>query len=60
MLDYFYSRINTIISYDRVLVMEKGQVDSFDTPAALYAAGGIFYVSFWSAVTKLCSTDSFL
>ncbi|KAK4700227.1 hypothetical protein P7C70_g6022, partial [Phenoliferia sp. Uapishka_3] len=36
-------RINTIISYDRVLVMDKGEVAAFDTPAQLYADGGIFY-----------------
>ncbi|KAL8286968.1 hypothetical protein RQP46_003974 [Phenoliferia psychrophenolica] len=36
-------RINTIISYDRVLVMDKGEVDSFDAPAKLFEAGGIFY-----------------
>ncbi|KAM0753983.1 ABC transporter [Meredithblackwellia eburnea MCA 4105] len=36
-------RINTIISYDRVLVMEKGQVNAFDTPANLFESGGIFH-----------------
>ncbi|SCZ87513.1 BZ3500_MvSof-1268-A1-R1_Chr2-2g04979 [Microbotryum saponariae] len=35
-------RINTIISYDRVLVLDKGTVVAFDTPAALFEAGGIF------------------
>ncbi|SCV70351.1 BQ2448_1745 [Microbotryum intermedium] len=36
-------RINTIISYDRVLVLDKGNVVVFDSPAALYEAGGIFH-----------------
>lgn len=36
-------RINTILAYDRVLVMDKGQVAAFDTPAKLFTDGGIFY-----------------
>lgn len=36
-------RIRTIISYDRILVLSNGTVDSFDTPEALYEQGGIFH-----------------
>jgi ABC-type multidrug transport system fused ATPase/permease subunit len=28
-------RLNTIIDYDRVIVMNKGQIAEFDTPKAL-------------------------
>uniref|UniRef100_A0A6I8NZ47 ATP binding cassette subfamily C member 3 n=1 Tax=Ornithorhynchus anatinus TaxID=9258 RepID=A0A6I8NZ47_ORNAN len=36
-------RLNTIMDYTRVLVLDAGQVAEFDTPAALLAAKGIFY-----------------
>ncbi|KAI5474500.1 ABC transporter [Pseudohyphozyma bogoriensis] len=36
-------RINTIIGYDRVLVMDKGQVAAFETPAELFRQEGIFH-----------------
>jgi ABC-type multidrug transport system fused ATPase/permease subunit len=35
-------RINTIMDYDRVLVMDKGTVAEFDSPAELKAQGGLF------------------
>ncbi|KAH7103342.1 ATP-dependent bile acid permease [Auriculariales sp. MPI-PUGE-AT-0066] len=35
-------RLNTIVYYDRILVMNEGEVAEFDTPLALYDAGGIF------------------
>ena len=35
-------RINTIMDYDRVLVMDKGSVAEFDSPAELKAQGGLF------------------
>jgi len=35
-------RLMTIINYDRVLVMDQGNVAEFDTPANLFAQGGIF------------------
>jgi len=35
-------RLQTIINYDRVLVMDQGNVAEFDTPTALFATGGIF------------------
>ncbi|KAI0288069.1 ABC transporter [Russula brevipes] len=35
-------RLHTIISYDRVCVMDKGKIAEFDTPEALYAQRGVF------------------
>ncbi|NWU77023.1 MRP3 protein, partial [Onychorhynchus coronatus] len=36
-------RLNTIMDYTRVLVLENGTIAEFDTPANLIAAKGIFY-----------------
>jgi ABC-type multidrug transport system fused ATPase/permease subunit len=36
-------RINTILDYDRVLVMDNGRVAEFDTPDNLLKQQGIFY-----------------
>ncbi|XP_078230310.1 ATP-binding cassette sub-family C member 3 isoform X3 [Callithrix jacchus] len=36
-------RLNTIMDYTRVLVLDKGVVAEFDAPANLIAARGIFY-----------------
>jgi ABC-type multidrug transport system fused ATPase/permease subunit len=36
-------RINTIIDSDRIVVLDKGQVAEFDTPANLIKRGGKFY-----------------
>jgi ATP-binding cassette subfamily C (CFTR/MRP) protein 1 len=36
----------TIISYDRIVVMDKGCIAQFDTPLNLYLADGIFRVHF--------------
>uniref|UniRef100_A0A3B3Q9H2 Multidrug resistance-associated protein 1 n=1 Tax=Paramormyrops kingsleyae TaxID=1676925 RepID=A0A3B3Q9H2_9TELE len=36
-------RLNTIMDYTRVLVLEKGQIVEFDTPTNLLAQKGIFY-----------------
>jgi ABC-type multidrug transport system fused ATPase/permease subunit len=36
-------RINTILDYDRVLVMDNGRVAEFDTPKNLLKQQGIFY-----------------
>lgn len=35
-------RLRTIISWDRILVMDAGRVQDFDTPLALYDKGGTF------------------
>ncbi len=35
-------RLKTIIGYDRILVMDKGNVAELDAPIALYDQGGIF------------------
>ncbi|KAK7134168.1 hypothetical protein R3I93_017543 [Phoxinus phoxinus] len=36
-------RLNTIMDYTRVLVLDKGQIAEFDTPATLIAQKGIFF-----------------
>uniref|UniRef100_A0A8C8J914 Uncharacterized protein n=1 Tax=Oncorhynchus tshawytscha TaxID=74940 RepID=A0A8C8J914_ONCTS len=36
-------RLNTIMDYTRVLVLDKGQVAEFDTPSKLLSKRGIFY-----------------
>ena len=36
-------RLHTILSYDRVLVLDQGKVVEFDTPVNLYRAGKIFW-----------------
>ncbi|KAK1162182.1 canalicular multispecific organic anion transporter 2-like isoform X1 [Acipenser oxyrinchus oxyrinchus] len=36
-------RLNTILDYTRVLVLDKGQIAEFDTPTNLIAKKGIFY-----------------
>lgn len=35
-------RLKTIINYDRICVMDQGQIAELDTPIALYEKGGIF------------------
>ena len=35
-------RINTIIDFDRIIVMDKGQVSEFGTPFELYNSHGLF------------------
>ena len=35
-------RINTILDSDRIVVLDKGRVAEFDTPAALVRRGGLF------------------
>ncbi|ORZ14972.1 P-loop containing nucleoside triphosphate hydrolase protein [Lobosporangium transversale] len=36
-------RIKTIMDYDKILVLEKGQVEEYDTPANLLRKKGLFY-----------------
>uniref|UniRef100_A0AAY4BU55 Multidrug resistance-associated protein 1 n=1 Tax=Denticeps clupeoides TaxID=299321 RepID=A0AAY4BU55_9TELE len=36
-------RLNTIMDYTRVLVLDKGQMAEFDSPASLLAKKGLFY-----------------
>lgn len=36
-------RLNTIMDYTRVLVLDKGTIAEFDTPSSLIASRGIFY-----------------
>jgi ATP-binding cassette subfamily C (CFTR/MRP) protein 1 len=35
-------RLKTIISYDRICVMDQGRIAELDTPINLYDQGGIF------------------
>ncbi|CAN3376554.1 hypothetical protein DIURU_002695 [Diutina rugosa] len=35
-------RLKTVLEYDRILVMDRGQVAEFDTPLNLFERGGIF------------------
>lgn len=35
-------RLRTILNYDKILVMDQGEVAEFDTPLNLYQKGGIF------------------
>jgi ATP-binding cassette subfamily C (CFTR/MRP) protein 1 len=35
-------RLKTIIDYDRICVMDQGQIAELDTPINLYDQGGIF------------------
>ena len=35
-------RLRTIMSYDRICVMDNGNIAEFDIPEALYAQNGIF------------------
>jgi ABC-type multidrug transport system fused ATPase/permease subunit len=36
-------RLRTIISWDRILVMDAGEIEDFDTPLNLYDKGGLFH-----------------
>uniref|UniRef100_A0A3B3S0J1 ATP binding cassette subfamily C member 3 n=1 Tax=Paramormyrops kingsleyae TaxID=1676925 RepID=A0A3B3S0J1_9TELE len=36
-------RLNTIMDYTRILVLDKGQIAEFDTPTSLIGQKGIFY-----------------
>ncbi|GAA5927015.1 uncharacterized protein JCM15063_000432 [Sporobolomyces koalae] len=36
-------RINTIIGYDKILVLAAGRVEAFDSPLSLFDEGGNFY-----------------
>ncbi|CAI5765932.1 canalicular multispecific organic anion transporter 2 [Podarcis lilfordi] len=42
-------RLNTIMDYTRVLVLEKGAIAEFDTPSRLIASKGIFYGMEWAS-----------
>ena len=40
--DFHVDRLRTIIGYDRILVMDAGNVAELDSPINLYDKGGIF------------------
>ena len=35
-------RLNTILDYDRVIVLDKGEIVEFDSPIGLFKKNGIF------------------
>jgi hypothetical protein len=41
-LNIIIDRLRTIMSYDRICVMDNGNIAEFDTPEALYTQNGIF------------------
>ena len=40
---YTYFRLNTVLDYDRILVLDRGTIAEFDSPKELIAQKGAFY-----------------
>ena len=40
---YFLYRLNTVLDYDRILVLDKGQIAEFGTTTELKKEQGIFH-----------------
>lgn len=55
-------RMKTLLSYDRILVLDRGQVSELGSPAELFAKGGVFRVrmtsTFYSRTQDLCVESS--
>ena len=43
-------RINTIINYDKIIVLEKGKIKEFDSPKNLSENDSLFNKEFYNAV----------
>lgn len=48
-------RLRTVIGYDRILVLEAGEVLEFDDPLTLYQKGGSFYAM--CTMSSITETD---
>ena len=45
-------RIKTIINYDKILVLEKGEIKEFDSPKNLIEQNTLFYKKFYSKINN--------
>ena len=45
-------RIKTIINYDKILVLEKGEIKEFDSPKILIEQNTLFYKKFYSKINN--------
>ena len=45
-------RIKTVINYDKILVLEKGEIKEFDSPKNLIEQNTLFYREFYSKINN--------